>query len=157
QISVLCEGADVRVYDWHELRFVRDVQGYRLDTVTVGNVEQRILRAAGGEPLGYLVAPETARQAIFRDHRWSENGYALDWLDFTGGVEGWFGATNGLAGDAAKRWPGARVPGAGSFGASVGSGYFSRPSGGAKFANSWDGQWVHGTEFIVGPLLLRIS
>lgn len=155
--TILCEGAEVSRYDWQDFGFMPAVPAHHLIEVNVGKNKLRVLRAPEGAPLGYLAAPETSQPAVFGDRWWSEDGFALDWLDFTGGVESWSGVTRGLASDAAQRWPNARMPGVRSrTGAPAVPGHFVRPAGAGSFTSSWNGEWTPGMEFIVGPLLLRI-
>lgn len=154
--SILCEGTEVSRYDWREYSFVKGAKAHRVVDAKAGADDIRILFASEGTPFGYLAAPEKSQAAVFQDRWWTREGFWLDWLDFSGGVETWSGITSGLATDAAQRWPSARIPGHRADPGTAQSGILTRSRGARAFSATWHGEWEPGTEFIAGPLVLRI-
>ncbi|TMI99524.1 MAG: hypothetical protein E6G97_21630 [Alphaproteobacteria bacterium] len=155
--SILCEGDTVSRYDWLNTRFVQGAPAYRLAETNVLGRNVKVLRAPEGMPFGYLVPPKMSQRAVFHELWWTHDGYALDWLDFSGGIETWSGATRGLAQDASEHGPATLMPGLqdvrSGFG---GADLLTRAPGANAFSSAWRGGWMPGTEFIVGPLMLRI-
>lgn len=154
--SVLLEGRRLAYYEWNNLRFREGAAvAHRLERIDNG--ERFVLRAPGDAAFGYLSWPETATPVMFNGEWWKAPGsYALDWLDFSGCVEGAVqaGKPEGLATDAVRRYPGARMPGRRP---SDGTTWLVRPPGpNASFSGLSRFDPLPGSEVIVGPLVLRV-
>jgi hypothetical protein len=160
--SVLWEGWRLAYYEWNNLRFRGGAAvAHRMERTDEGGRTGKsgrfVLRAPADAAFGYLAWPETAMPVAFNTEWWKAPGcYALDWLDFSGCVEGAVqpGKPEGLATDAGRRYPGARMPG---HGPSEGTAWLVRPPGpNASFSAMPHFDPLPGTEVIVGPLVLRV-
>jgi hypothetical protein len=153
--SIVVEGRTLTCYDWNDLCF-RDETAHRLERVMVDKTERFVLRSSVDSSFGYLALPETSRPVTFQKDWWkAPDCYALDWLDFSGGVEraALPGKADGLAAEAGRRSRGQRIPG---WRRSDGYKWCIRAPGDPTFNSVADMDLQPGGEVIVGPLILRV-
>jgi hypothetical protein len=153
--SIVAEGRKLTLYDWNDLCF-GDQTAHRLERIMIDKAERYALRSSTGSSFGYLALPETSRPVTFQRDWWkAPECYALDWLDFSGGVEraAQPGKADGLAAEAGRRTQGQRMPG---WRKSDGDGWCMRsPGPDTPFNSVPDLDLEPGGEVIVGPLILR--
>jgi hypothetical protein len=158
--SVLYEHGRLTHYDWQDLRFKPEAaRSHRLERVKLNDARHLVLRSAADAAFGYLALPQDGQAVTFQQDWWTQAGsYALDWLDFSGGVERASGGlqARGLAADAAQRWRGPRMPGADRARRGNPQGWMLRHPGDAGFRPMPSYDPVAGTELVVGPLVLRV-
>jgi hypothetical protein len=161
-LSVVCEDDDIEAYDWSSPGRPAPAPA-RLADISIPSGTHKALWAAGSN-FGYLRAPQRTVSAIFIDpsgfaqpgSRFDGAPWELDWLDFAGAAEtaSLYAERLGLcAHKEAKSLM--MVPGFES-GAISNPGFLSRDDEDEPFKERWDGEWRHGKQLVVGPLLLRI-
>jgi hypothetical protein len=158
--SIICEGDEIEQYDWKSSARTKPTQMRLVQTQsTAGAIT--LLRTNAGE-LGYLLPPPVAMTASFEDtstisgRNIAHERFELDWLDFSGAVETSSLYAERLAVHASKQAAGPiRIPGLDGR-PLPNPGFLAKRASSTTFDETWKGDWEHGSELIVGPLVLRI-
>lgn len=145
--TIIVEGGRLSRYEWSKFGFEAGAPAFYLSKAPGTAPHDVALRRVDSGAFGYLELPESDMVAVFDRLWWTQNGYWLDWLDFAGGVEGVSGRTSGLAEAAGRRYADVRVPARRSVLGAAAPGP----------ANVRRMPAERGTEFEIGPLLVRIA
>jgi hypothetical protein len=149
--SLVCAGGTVTRWDW-TLPGSGNRDDGAIEKIITPKGTRNVLFAPSNRPFGWLAAPEYSRLASFTPGR--QDGFELDWLDFSGAVEDRTNHAERLGAAMDRANGNVLIPGL-----ARGNGddeLLVKPASASEFLAAWRGDWQSGMQVVCEPFVLEM-